>query len=155
MIQAKFRAWDGSKMIYPETTEGSGSASRIYVMDFFGRVSLINQYGLDMEPVEVLPDIILMPFIGLQDKNKKDIYDGDIGRVAAQSGRTEIFVVKWGIHRREMKSGWTVDIPGFCFEVDGHPAFLIVNNYLNGHDLDIIEIIGNIYQNPELLPDKK
>jgi uncharacterized phage protein (TIGR01671 family) len=94
----------------------------------------------------------LMQFTGLKDKNGVDIYEGDIGEIKTQSGRVERFVVKWGIHRRDMKSGWTVDIPGFCFEIDKFPTFPIVNNYLNGHDLDIIEIIGNIYQYPSLLP---
>lgn len=89
--------------------------------------------------------------IGLQDKNKRDIYEGDIGEIRTQSGRIDRFVVEWGIHRREMKSGWTVDIPSFCFRIDGFPSFPIVNNYMNGHDLDIIEIIGNIYQNPKLV----
>lgn len=90
-------------------------------------------------------------FIDMQDKNKIDIYDGDIGEIKTQNGRIERFVVKWGIHRRDMKSGWTVDIPGFCFLINGFPSFPIFNNYLNGHDLDIISIIGNIHDNPEKL----
>lgn len=97
----------------------------------------------------------VMQYTGMKDKNGKEIYEGDIGEIKTQSGRLERFVVKWGVHRREMKSGWTVDIPGFCFEVDGFPTFPIVNNYVNGHDLDIIEIIGNIFENPELLQTNK
>lgn len=95
--------------------------------------------------------MIIMQFIGMKDKDGKDIYEGDIGEIKTQSGRIERFLVKWGIHRRDMKSGWTVDIPGFCFEVAGFPTFPISNNYVNGHDLDIITIIGNVYQNPELI----
>jgi uncharacterized phage protein (TIGR01671 family) len=90
----------------------------------------------------------IMQFAGLKDKNGTDIYEGDIGEIKTQSGRVERFTVEWGIHRRDMASGWTVDIPGFCFRIEGFPSFPIVNNYLNGHDLDIIEIIGNIYQPP-------
>ena len=88
---------------------------------------------------------------GLQDRNKVDIYNNDIGEVVDQEGKTVRFLVKWGTHRREMKSGWTVDIPGFCFEVNGFPTFPIANNYLNGHDLDIISIIGSIHTTHELL----
>lgn len=94
---------------------------------------------------------VFRQFTGLKDKKGVEIYEGDIGEIRTQSGRIDRFVVEWGIHRRDMKSGWTVDIPGFCFRIDGFPSFPIANNYLNGHDLDIITIIGNIYQNPELL----
>ena len=86
-----------------------------------------------------------------QDKNKKDIYEGDVGELRTSLGRLERFVVEWGIHRRDMASGWKVDIPGYCFKMDDFPSFPIAINYLNGHDLDIIEIIGNIYENPELI----
>lgn len=88
-------------------------------------------------------------YINLKDKNGKEIYNGDIGEVKTDSGRIERLTVDWGIHRRDMKSGFTVDIPSFAFIVDGFPSFPIVNNYLNGHDLDIIEIIGNTYQLPK------
>lgn len=90
-------------------------------------------------------------YTGLKDNNGKEIYEGDVGEIKTQSGRIERFTVEWGIHRRDMKSGWTVDIPSFAFMVDGKATFPISDNYLNGHDLDIIEIIGNIYDNPSLL----
>lgn len=91
-------------------------------------------------------------FTGLYDKNKNPIYEGDVLQIKTQSGRIENFIVEWGIHRRHMASGWEVDIPSFAFvSAEKFPTFPIVNNYMNGHDLDIIEIIGNIHQNPELI----
>lgn len=103
---------------------------------------------------EVIPETVGQ-YIGMSDKNAIKIFDGDIGEIKTQSGRVERFVVKWGIHRRDMASGWTVDIPGFCFYIDGFPSFPIANNYLNGHDLDIIQIIGTIHTHPELLTTVK
>lgn len=95
------------------------------------------------------------PYIGLPDKNGADIYAGDILQIRTQSGRIENFTVEYGIHRRDMKSGWTVDIPSFAFVSDeGHATYPIVNNYWNGHDLEILEVIGNIYQNADLLIKK-
>lgn len=101
--------------------------------------------------INISPFVILMQFIGLQDKNKKDIYEGDIGEVINVDGIKTRFEIKWGIHRRDMTSGWTVDIPSFCFEIEDFPTYPIVNNYKGIHDLDMVEIIGNIYENPELL----
>lgn len=131
---------------------------RVYSKKFKGMIYHgVDGYTIDVHAGTVWQDsrddesAILMQFTGLKDKNGVEIYEGDVGQIKTQSGRIENFVVQWGIHRREMKSGWTVDIPSFCFEIDGFPSFPIVNNYLNGHDLDIIEIIGNIYSNPELL----
>lgn len=91
-------------------------------------------------------------FIGLKDKNQKDIYEGDVISILTQNGRIETFEVKWDIHRRDMRSGWTVDIPGFSFVTDeGFPTFPIVDNYQGVHDLSMIEVLGNIYEHPELL----
>lgn len=103
-----------------------------------------------MTGAKVFPDSI-GEYIGLKDKNNKDIYEGDIGEVIGENGSIIRFIVKWGIHRREMSSGQVVDIPSFCFDVQGFSSFPIVENYKKMHDLDMIEIIGTTYDNPELL----
>lgn len=75
-------------------------------------------------------DITLMQFTGLLDKNGKEIYEGDI-------------LGYWG------KAAWLVGfVEGrFCFIYeDGRKAFGLTKSSLQGK-----EIIGNIYQNPELL----
>lgn len=91
-------------------------------------------------------------FICMQDKNKKDIYEGDIMKCTDDAGKEIIFVCEYGIARRELISGAEVDIPGFYFlKQDGHKSFPIAHNYLGMHDLDMIEVIGNIDENPELV----
>ena len=49
-------------------------------------------------------------------------------------------------------SHWEVDIPCFYFDVIGaaFKAFPIVENYAGLHDLVMLQIVGNIYTNPEL-----
>jgi len=123
----------------------SGEPIRAVAFDGLNETGMHAGYDRDKK-------FILMQYIGLSDKNNKRIYEGDIGEVKTEQGRLERFIVEWGIHRREMASGWTVDIPSFAFMIGMFPSFPIVDNYVNGHDLDIIEIVGNIFQTPELIP---
>lgn len=75
----------------------------------------------------------VMQYTGLKDKNGVEIYEGDI----VQDHRKATFEIKFGLHGR----GDTV--VGFY----GEPN--------NGMGLDIenpeLEVIGNIYENPELM----
>ena len=64
----------------------------------------------------------LMPFIGLTDKNGKKIYDGDI---LLTPGKFKMVV--------------QIDNIGY-----GDPKFFNIG-------FDVCEVIGNIYENPELL----
>ena len=70
-------------------------------------------------------------FTGLLDKNGKKIFEGDIVDILTEN--EEIGVVAYE------DGGFLVNADGFC--VDFH-------SNINGTDL---EVIGNIYDNPELL----
>ncbi len=70
----------------------------------------------------------LMQFTGLKDKNGKEIYEGDIIRNLDK----EIGEIKW------LSFGWYVHCPKID---DGL-------HWLNQKE---VEVIGNIYENPELL----
>ncbi len=71
-----------------------------------------------------IPVKALRQWTGLLDKNGKEIYEGDI--------------VQWGVHKGEVK--WFVN--GFVFGDDNLGLFPCNER---------AEIIGNIYENPELL----
>jgi len=87
---------------------------------------------------------ILMQYTGLKDKNGKEIYEGDIVRVSASGwhdepdGKIEI-------------AHWCVCGFGFCNADENYKESHICHGWTSGNDL---EIIGNIYENPEYLEDK-
>lgn len=80
-----------------------------------------------------------MQYTGLKDKNGKEIYEGDVlnfNPVIAFSedelGGTVVWDSEWSSFKVETKSG----------------------NFISIHysgNTDLVEIIGNIYENPELL----
>jgi uncharacterized phage protein (TIGR01671 family) len=81
-----------------------------------------------------------MQFTGLFDKNGKEIYDGDVIRTYMGN----VCEIQWG-HVLEKRGQEVFEYTGFCFH---H-----IKQDKNYH-LDVTtscEIIGNIYQNPELL----
>ena len=81
-----------------------------------------------------LSDIELMQFTGLHDKNGKEIYDGDIIKsrlYPLYDGHTHDVYFKDGDYRVR----WTMFRLSEMFE----------------HTHTGIEVIGNIYENPELL----
>ena len=71
---------------------------------------------------------IIMQFTGLKDKNGKEIYEGDI-------------VVLDHPDYFEAKENFTVTSEQFFHDV----------SYLSGMDAEHIEVIGNIYENGDLL----
>ncbi len=110
-------------------------------------------------------DFELMQFTGLTDKNGKDIYEGDIvsfhyfflggGEEGVWESEHELQgVMTWGLY------GWAVDaIKGQHWqsytgydagEGSGNIVDLQIMNESSIHS-ESFEVIGNVYENPELL----
>ena len=121
-MTVKFRAWDG------------GSLSRMYspeeVMVGNGDIWIIDEDSVAGEWL-VNNDLVLMQSSGMTDKNGKEIFDGDV--LGSIDGMLN------GVVKYNSKLGmWTNDL-------------LLYNNFEKLWSIaDSREIIGNIYENPEL-----
>ena len=73
-------------------------------------------------------------YIGLNDKNGKEIYEGDILECTASNQSSEIMGVEWD-NRFESAAFRVVDSDGYWDDFHNYASF---------------EVIGNIYDNPEL-----
>ncbi|MFK3811819.1 YopX family protein [Bacillus halotolerans] len=83
-------------------------------------------------------DVWLRQYTGLKDKNGRDIYEGDIVKVT--NGAEEICGIDTGIGKVEWFTKW-----GFwnVLKIENGLGDLLFNGY--------VEVIGNIYEDPELL----
>jgi len=90
--------------------------------------------------------VIIMQYTGLKDKNGKEIYEGDvlrlggIGNVAIKYGCFVIGNDDWGVEHKTM---------GFAGEWIDEP-----DSYTMLTEEDKFEVIGNIYENPELIKEE-
>ncbi|HWI50460.1 MAG TPA: YopX family protein [Rummeliibacillus sp.] len=90
-------------------------------------------------------DFILSLFSGYCDKNNKEIYEGDVIRIEA--GLIGVDQEKWN-----NKKLFILFIDGmFCGR---NPFETIILSYITNNIYLNMEIIGNIYENPELMEDK-
>jgi uncharacterized phage protein (TIGR01671 family) len=131
--EIKFRAWDGKKMLH-------NVGIHPFIIQALWRDKDNKMKESDDGAYIVSPAFTayhIMQFTGLHDKNGKEIYEGDILRLLdsynnnwSRNGGEVIFSNKY-------VGGWVITS--------------------KGHDLTIgvrqheVEIIGNIYETPELL----
>ena len=130
----KFRAYDG------------GSLNRMYqpdeVMVGNGDIWIIDEDSVAGEWI-VNNDIHLMQLTGLRDKNGKEIFEGDIVQFEDCYTETDFLYVNTGI----------VEWSQGSFTITNRDS-VEMGDLLDGEFLDVT-IIGNIYENPELLEDKE
>ncbi len=137
----KFRAWDKR---FSE-----------FVEDFFvsedGKIykkSTDTGYGIAISK-ETSDKVILMQSTGILDKNSQEIFEGDV--VSRNSGMPS--VVEFGKWIYEEDFGYKIKNIGFYLNSSYDD-----DEFFQAMDYEDIrknyEVIGNIYENPELLEDK-
>ena len=123
MREIKFRAWDGSSMEY-DIAVGRHTKS---TCDYNSCVVLDDGAVWLYEE----PPVAVMQHTGLKDKNDVEIYEGDV----VSDG-----MVNWVVEYCSYRHTWTVKL--------GKRVEMLAA--LNPEDM---EVIGNIYENEDLLKD--
>ena len=112
-------------------------------VDFIQSQLKLTDFGSNAKFGFINNRLIIQQYTGLKDKNGKEIYEGDITQFTKIGDESVQFVmsVEWGIN-----SPCGVH-PYLSFHFKGVNNF-IINPFERRYK---IEIIGNIYENPELL----
>lgn len=124
MREIKFRAWNGNEMFYPETENNSDT----FWSGFNSGKVEIRDYTTEIADNLCIP----LQYTGLKDKNGKEVYDGDIvefrcdGCIQSEVGKIKRSVIVFENGSFDIKD-WSIN------------------------ETKWIEIVGNIYENPELL----
>ena len=143
MRKIKFRVWDGEKMI----SFGEAKTRELISYQLPGEIGdeIRSEYG----------DVKIMQYTGLKDKNGKEIYEGDILKPR------QYYIDEYyedGKHKLSDEFG-VVEFKKY-HDDEGHLVKehygWIMNNYIMDHTLvDVVkrgcEVIGNIYENKDLL----
>ena len=130
MREIKFRAWDKKLKRMCD----------VIYLDFSAKEIIV--YHSDEEERSnwlKLDRFVLLQYTGLKDKNDKEIYEGDVVKAKVAGPYASDAKIK-------MEGEIIYYEPFACFEVKtkecGQPTMSIFDNF---------EIIGNKYENPELL----
>ncbi len=123
--EIKFKVWDKIMEDIAPLVELHSDWVAIPIMDEEGG-------HLEKRKIE---DVELMQFTGLHDKNGKEVYEGDIVKYRTHPMKTSKGIVVWS---------------------KNEPALKILDDhiYYSLGSINMIEIIGNIYENPELLTNE-
>lgn len=126
MKEFNFRAWDkkNKKMIYPPGCYESNPGPTV---TFDGRCYIEGKYQ----------DLIYLPWTGLIDKDAEYIYEGDLLGGVYDGGAI--------LYCDECKT-LTYQTSDMCFACEGE-----VHWYELIEEDGALEVLGNIYENPELL----
>lgn len=135
MRELKFRAWDGERYWYnivpspiPSRTTDICKEITSHEPEYYNMVDIIE--GVDA----------IEQYTGLEDKNDKEIYEGDILKILGY-GTYAVFWRTWDV---------SLSLKAIDTDIEEHKVLMLCEDWESDY-----EVIGNIHENPELLEGKK
>lgn len=137
--EIKFRVWNKAKNDWEFGYKTMGG------VNLFGEVHVMGYFNI---PLQELNNYEAMQYTGLKDKNGKEIYEDDIVNFTNDSSGNEVCKVSFGEYITEG-----------CIDCGGDYAygFYIDSIYIDSNFNKVglasrrVEVIGNIYENSELI----
>lgn len=129
MREIKFRAWNDGEMLTDIGITPVSDDSIVYLLEDYGNAVYY-------------PEAIKMQFTGIKDKNGVEIYEGDIIATILEDGYDASVEDGWGY----TNCYWNTDTASFDYS-NWSPT----EEKSSVFHWNYIEVIGNIYENPELL----
>lgn len=143
MREIKFRVWDKENEYMINSKQGVYTALR-NVMNITRQDDEYYNNGDLLKPNK--EKYILMQYTGLKDKNGTEIYEGDIVKIHKHS-------YDFGFKQEEIGQIKFIDGAfGFYKEKSKNEYYFnTLADEIAYHEIEEYEVIGNIYDNPELL----
>ena len=123
MRETKFRLWDRFEQRYLNISE----LQSCYISPVDGCILFLDGYDTDARYYKE-------QYTGLKDQNGKEIYEGDI----IKTGLNELAVIEYNC-----------DLLAYIAKEVGYEQYDIEGR--DQRENDTLEVIGNVYENPELL----
>ena len=144
MKTIKFRAWDKKSHKMREIDSiAFHKKSDPFDLGSSNTPKVINVWGYDcIEQEDIIlhreeNEVELMQSTGLKDKNGVEIYDGDI--------------ILAGYYKWMCKVVWDDKCARFIALTNDKDVKIVYIDMVDKNDISAIEVIGNIYENPDLL----
>lgn len=158
----KFRVWDkrNSRWFHGSTATESRRL-QADAINLFGETIVLGELTRDQHTDEFVSidryaDLVPLQYTGLKDKNSVEIYEGDIIKILQRDWPSQLDSYP------ELSHEQYLDMLAHRLVVEfAEGAFMMVRHYGEDGDYyqgfneggykDIFEVIGNIYENPDLL----